>query len=275
MNVPLIGISTYDDPATWGSWTNQPAVLVQRKYVEFVQRAGATAVLLPPADGASAAALVARLDGLVLAGGADVDPARYGQRPGPHTQAPAPTRDEWESALVRAALAADLPLLAICRGMQVLNVVLGGTLVQHLPDVVGHEDHSPMPGAFGRHDVLPVPDTRVAAVLGTGKLDVPTYHHQAVDRLGDGLLVSAHAADGVVEAVEHPASRFLLAVQWHPEQGEDPRLAEALVAAARTGRAAAADAAGAPAEATSGPAATAPTGAPATDTRLDAATAFA
>jgi putative glutamine amidotransferase len=237
MSRPLIGITTYLAPASWGVWRDQPAALLPLRYVELVQRSGATAVLLPPDDAPSAAAeTVARIDGLVVSGGPDVDPARYGQAHGPHTQSPAVERDAWESALVRAARAAGLPLLGICRGMQLLNVVLGGDLVQHLPDRVGHEDHSPEPGRYSHHPVVPVPGTALAAVLGEDKVDVPTYHHQAVDRIAPGLRASAHAFDGTVEAVEAEDGPFLLGVQWHPEQGSDLRLTKALVQAAGSGK---------------------------------------
>lgn len=145
-----------------------------------------------------------------------------------------PERDVWESALLRAALAAGMPLLGICRGMQVLNVVCGGTLVQHLPDVVCPDVHAGSPGRYGEHKVRPVPGTLLGGLLPESELTVPTFHHQAVDRLGDGLRVSAHAPDGTVEALEGPG--FTLGVQWHPEQGEDLRVMQALVRAATAAR---------------------------------------
>jgi putative glutamine amidotransferase len=228
--VPLIGISTYlEDSVRWGVW-DRPAALLPDGYHRAVQRAGGLAALLPP-DGApgAARAAVARLDGLVVAGGPDVDPARYGAARDPRTGPPAPERDAWEAALVAAALELGVPLLGVCRGLQVLNVVRGGTLVQHL------DGHGGPPGVFGEHEVRPVPGTRLAGMLGAGPLSVPTYHHQAVAALGDGLAVAAHAADGTVEAVEMPGCPFVLAVQWHPEAGRDPALFAALVEAAGGG----------------------------------------
>ncbi|MET7797604.1 gamma-glutamyl-gamma-aminobutyrate hydrolase family protein, partial [Streptomyces decoyicus] len=165
---------------------------------------------------------------LVLGGGgADVEPARYGAEPHPRTGPPALDRDAWELALIEAALTGGVPLLGICRGLQLLNVVLGGTLVQHL------DGHAGAPGVFDRHDIKPVPGTLLGRTLPE-PVSVPTYHHQAVDRLGRGLLASAYAEDGTIEALELPgAYGFTLAVQWHPEAGDDTRVMEALVAAAR------------------------------------------
>ncbi|WP_411129822.1 gamma-glutamyl-gamma-aminobutyrate hydrolase family protein [Streptomyces sp. x-19] len=223
---PLIGISTYQEEARWGAWA-LPAALVPAGYPRLVRRAGGLAALLPPGDPETAAATVARLDGLVIAGGADIAPARYGAQPHPRTGPPALDRDAWELALIEAALAARVPLLGICRGLQLLNVALGGTLVQHL------DGHAGPPGVFGRHEVTSVPGTLLAATLPE-PVAVPTYHHQAVDRLGNGLIVSAYAEDGTIEAVELPGAPALtLAVQWHPEAGEDTRVMDALVAAAR------------------------------------------
>ncbi|MFG2737104.1 gamma-glutamyl-gamma-aminobutyrate hydrolase family protein [Streptomyces carpaticus] len=227
---PLIGISTYLEPAArWRDW-DLPAALLPAGYHRQVQRAGALAVLLPPdpSPGAAAAA-VARLDGLVIAGGPDVAPERYGAARDPRTGPPDPDRDHWELSLIEAAEARRLPLLGICRGMQLLNVARGGTLLQHLDHHAGD-----VPGRFGSHGIDPVPGTRLAAILD-GPLAVPTYHHQAVDRIGTGLTVCAHAPDGTVEAVEDPAAAFTLAVQWHPEMADDTRLMAALVRAAGGG----------------------------------------
>ncbi|RAG85662.1 gamma-glutamyl-gamma-aminobutyrate hydrolase family protein [Streptacidiphilus pinicola] len=234
---PLIGVSTYVAPATWSVWHDAPAELLPRQYSELVRAGGGLAALLPPDERVNAAdEVVARLDGLVVAGGPDVAPARYHAVGGPHTQTPdadSLARDAWELALIHAALAQRVPLLGICRGMQLLNVALGGTLTQHLPDLLGgSKEHSPVPGVYGRHVVTAVPGTRTAEILGIEKLDVPTYHHQSLNRVGEGLRVSAHALDGTVEAVETTDdTRFVLGVQWHPEQGDDPRLTRALVAA--------------------------------------------
>ncbi|WP_165989499.1 gamma-glutamyl-gamma-aminobutyrate hydrolase family protein [Streptomyces sp. YIM 98790] len=226
---PLIGISTYlEDQARWGVW-ELPAALLPAGYHRLVQRSGGLAALLPPdpAPGAAAAA-VTRLDGLVVAGGPDVDPARYGAGPGPRTGPPARRRDTWELALIGAALARRLPLLGICRGMQLLNVSRGGTLVQHL------DGHRGPAGRFASHPVTPVPGTLLGSLLGDAAVTVPAYHHQAVDRTGDGLTVSARAEDGTVEGLELPVDThgFALGVQWHPEMGDDLRLTEALVRAA-------------------------------------------
>ncbi|MFF0222394.1 gamma-glutamyl-gamma-aminobutyrate hydrolase family protein [Streptomyces sp. NPDC004629] len=223
---PLIGISTYlESGARWGVWQLE-AALLPAGYPRLMQRAGGLAAMLPPDGPEQAAATVARLDALVIAGGPDVEPVRYGAVTDPRTGPPARARDAWELALIDAALAADVPLLGICRGMQLLNVALGGTLVQHL------DGHAEVPGVFGRHPVKPVPGTRYAGIVPE-ETSVPTFHHQAVDRLGSGLVASAHATDGTVEAIEPPGpGRWVLGVQWHPEMGEDLRVMRALVAAA-------------------------------------------
>ncbi|MEU6887090.1 gamma-glutamyl-gamma-aminobutyrate hydrolase family protein [Streptomyces viridosporus] len=222
---PLIGISTYEESdVRWGVW-RLDAVLLPAGYPRLVRRAGGLAALLPPDAPEHAAAAVARLDGLVIAGGPDVEPARYGVEPDPRTGPPARARDAWELALIEAALERGLPLLGICRGMQLLNVALGGTLVQHV------DGHAEVPGVFGRHPVKPVPGTRYAGLVPE-EASVPAFHHQAVDRLGGGLVPSAHAEDGTVEAVELPAAPWVLGVQWHPEMGDDVRVMRALVEAA-------------------------------------------
>ncbi|WP_306190234.1 gamma-glutamyl-gamma-aminobutyrate hydrolase family protein [Streptomyces sp. MK5] len=223
---PLIGISTYlEAGARWGVW-ELDAALLPAGYPRLVQRAGGLAAMLPPDVPERAASAVARLDGLVIAGGPDVEPVRYGAEPDPRTGPPARVRDAWELALIEAALSARVPLLGICRGMQLLNVALGGTLVQHL------DGHAEVVGVFGDHPVTPVPGTRYAAAVPE-ETTVPTYHHQAVDRLGKGLIASAHAPDGTVEAIE-PAStgHWVLGVQWHPEMGDDPRVVRHLIDAA-------------------------------------------
>ncbi|MDX3096828.1 gamma-glutamyl-gamma-aminobutyrate hydrolase family protein [Streptomyces sp. ME19-03-3] len=223
---PLIGVSTYwVTSARWGGW-DLPAALLPAGYPLLVQRSGGLAALLPPDDPAHVAEAVARLDGLVISGGPDVEPARYGAEPDPRTGPPGRERDAWELALVDAALAAGLPLLGICRGMQLLNVALGGTLTQHVDGHLG-----PAVGVFGGHTVKPVPGTRYAAAVPEA-VTVPTYHHQAVDCLGHGLVVGAHAEDGTPEAVELPGDRFVLGVQWHPEMDEDERVMRALITAA-------------------------------------------
>ncbi|MFJ9324018.1 gamma-glutamyl-gamma-aminobutyrate hydrolase family protein [Streptomyces globisporus] len=223
---PVIGISTYQDPARWGVW-EMPAVLLPAAYPRLVRAAGGLAVLLPPDDAEGAARdTVAALDGLVIAGGADVEPARYGAAADPRTGPPARERDAWELELIRAAIDQQVPLLGICRGMQLLNVARGGTLIQHL------EDHTGGLGVFGSHPVIPVTGTAYADAVPETAM-VPAYHHQAVDRLGAGLVASAHAPDGTVEALELPdRTSLVLGVQWHPEMGQDTRVMAALVRAA-------------------------------------------
>ncbi|WVG07391.1 gamma-glutamyl-gamma-aminobutyrate hydrolase family protein [Streptomyces iakyrus] len=225
----MIGVSTYlESGARWGVWELE-AALLPVGYPRLVQRAGGLAAMLPPDDPERAAEAVARLDGLVIAGGPDVEPVRYGAEREERTGPPAPDRDAWELALIDAALAAGVPLLGICRGMQLLNVALGGTLVQHI------DGHAEVVGVFGGHAVKPVPGSLYAGVVPEETF-VPTYHHQAVDRLGEGLIPSAYAADGTVEAVELPSADWVLGVQWHPEMGEDVRVMRALVEAASTGK---------------------------------------
>jgi len=237
---PLVGVTTYHAVASWGPW-DRMADVVPSTYTDCVARAGATPVLLPPAPGEDdadrqhgAAAVVRALDALVLVGGGDVDPASYGQAPHPATGGVDPGRDASELALLGAALGADVPVLAICRGMQILNVLLGGSLVQHVPDEVRHSGHQPGPGCIAPVDVAIEAGTTLAKILG-GEATVSCSHHQAVDRLGPGLVVAARAADGTVEAVELPSKRFVLGVQWHPEEDGDLRLFEALVDAALVG----------------------------------------
>lgn len=235
MTRPLIGITCYVEPATRGDWKDVPSVVLPHDYVIKVRDAGGTPVVIPPwteVDDDTAGEIVSRLDGLVIAGGADVDPRRYGAAElDPHVQDPRPDRDAMEIALARAAADADLPLLGICRGMQVMAVAAGGVLEQHVPDRVGHLDHSPGVAVYGHHEVATVAGTRLADLLGE-VTDVPSYHHQSV-LTHPGFEPSAWASDGTLEAMEDPAARFRLGVQWHPEVGDDPRLFEALAAAAR------------------------------------------
>lgn len=224
---PLIGITTYVERARFGVW-DTPAALLPRGYVDGVANAGGTPVLLPPA-GTWTVDHLSRVDGLLVAGGADVDPARYGAAREPATGPARPDRDGSECGLIELALLTGTPLLGVCRGMQLLNVVLGGTLHQHLPDEIGTTDHLPVPGTFGRIGVEVAPGSRLAGIVGP-RARVHCHHHQAVDRLGDGLVPVAWAGDGVVEAVELPGETFRVGVQWHPEEdGMDRRLFEALV----------------------------------------------
>lgn len=232
---PLIGITAYSELARWGVW-ELAATLIPQNYVDRVAAAGGVPVLLPPVPGVVAA--VARLDGLIISGGPDVEPGRYGEEAGPKTTVVRPDRDEAELALFRAALEAGKPVLGICRGMQVMNVSLGGTLIQHLPDVVGHEGHSPTPGAMGEHTVTVGASSCLAGIVGPGPAAVPTHHHQGIGKLGTGLVPTAWAEDGTIEAfeidpAEHP---FAVAVQWHPEASTEPSLFRALVAAAGDAR---------------------------------------
>lgn len=227
---PLIGLTTYREDAAWGVW-HQRADLLPALYAAAVEATGGVPVLLPPAGRAGAAdAVVHRLDGLVLSGGADVDPSRYGEPPHARTAGWRPDRDAWEAALLDAAEAAGLPVLGVCRGMQVLAVHAGGTLDQHLPDLVAHERHSPAGDGFGTIDVETAPGTRVAALLGE-RLTVNCHHHQSV-RTHPGFAAAAHAADGALEAIEAPGERFCVGVQWHPETAADIGLLAGLVRAA-------------------------------------------
>jgi gamma-glutamyl-gamma-aminobutyrate hydrolase PuuD len=230
--VPVIGVSSYAERAVWGVWDSD-AVVLPRTYVTSVTGAGGAAVVLPPVPGIEL--VVPRLDGLVLSGGSDIDPARYGAARDAHAQPPVHDRDDAEAALLTAALDAGVPVLGICRGMQIINVCRGGSLLQHLPAVVGHTDHSPSPAGFGRHEVRVEAGSRLAHLLGrSGPVVVPTNHHQAVERVGRGLVATAWATDGTIEAVEDPRAAFLVGVQWHPEAGDDHAIFAALVAAARS-----------------------------------------
>ena len=230
MAAPVIGLTTYRELAAWGVW-QQRADVLPAQYAAAVEETGGIPLLLPPVDQEGAAdSVVARLDGLVISGGADVDPARYGAEPHPRTAAWRVDRDAWEVALLDAAEAAGLPVLGVCRGMQVMAVHAGGALDQHTPDLVGHEQHSPGGDEFGRIEVTTVPATRVAGLVGDA-LSVNCHHHQSV-REHPGYVASAHAADGTLEAMERPGDRFCLAVQWHPETAADVGLLAGLVRAA-------------------------------------------
>ena len=235
MAKPVIGITTYLTTAKWGHW-DEEAALIPAAYVDAVERAGGRALLVPPSDDGVEETLDA-VDGIVFSGGADLDPELYDQEPHATTAGVQPERDRAELALLRAALARDTPVLAVCRGSQILNVARAGDLVQHLPEVVGDDTHIQTPGTFADHDVSLETGTRLAALLGA-HLSVKSHHHQGFGRVGEGLRVSAYAEDGTIEAVEAPEQRFALGVLWHPEAGEDMRLFEELVREAREYRAA-------------------------------------
>ena len=226
MTRPVIGITTNFTHARWSYW-ELDAALVPASYVLAIERAGGRPLLVPPSlEGVEET--LAAIDGLLFTGGADLDPELYGQEPHDATFGVAIERDRAELMLLEQALARDMPVLAVCRGSQILNVVRGGDLVQHLPDVVGNERHKETPGTFGEHDVEIETGTRLATLLGD-RAAVKSHHHQGLGRIGDGLHVSAHADDGTVEAVEDPARRFAVGVLWHPEAGEDMQLFEELV----------------------------------------------
>ena len=223
---PRIGITTYLEPATWGIWQRE-AALVPRVYLEAVVAAGGVPLLLPPVG--TDPSVLEVLDGLVIAGGCDVDPGSYRASPHPETVDTRPGRDDHEAVLIRAALDRDLPLLAICRGLQMLNVTLGGTLHQHLPDVVAHDAHRPSPAVFGTTEVKTEPGTLTAQILGE-RADGSCYHHQALDVIAPGLKITARADDGTIEAAEVEGHTFALGIQWHPEENpEDLRLFTALI----------------------------------------------
>ncbi len=236
MTRPVIGICTALERARWGLW-DQDAVLLARSYVEAVQRAGGLVLMVPPDARLleDPDEVLDLLDGLVLAGGADIDPASYGARAHPETVDTVPERDRFEIALVRAAIERDLPVLGICRGIQLINVAYGGTLLQHLPERFGHHEHLRVAGTFdgADHDVDLVEGSLAARAAGETHHATKSHHHQGVDRLGEGLLISGRSAmDGLPEAIEMPDLRFVLGVQWHPEADDTSHVVGALVAEA-------------------------------------------
>ncbi len=231
MGRPIIGITGELEAARWGSWIRE-AVVSPVSYARAVERAGGTPVILPPVPASSVPVLIAGLSGLVLTGGRDVDPSLYDQAPHEQTDIPDHRRDRFELILTRAAIDADLPFLAIGRGMHILNVARGGTLTQHLPDRIGNESHKPDPVKMTTHDLKITAASKLGRVLGE-TAHVPAAHHQAVDRIGNGLLTVAWTPDQVVEALEVQGHRWGLGVQWNPEDGDDPRLLENLVTVAK------------------------------------------
>ena len=227
---PVIGITAYAEQARWGAW-DLPAALIPLMYVRKVEEAGGRPLLVPPSELGVEETLDA-LDGLILSGGADLDPDVYGAEPHPETTGTRPDRDAAELALLSAALERDMPVLAICRGSQVMNVARGGDLVQHLPEVVGGQQHKETPGVFADHDVTVEPGTRLGSLLGE-RTPVKSHHHQGFGRVGEGLRPVAWAEDGTLEAIEDPDRQFAVGVLWHPEAGADDALFRALVEQAR------------------------------------------
>jgi putative glutamine amidotransferase len=225
---PIVGITTYLTRAQWGAW-DMDAALVPATYVAAVVRAGGVPLLVPP--GAPLEETLGVVDALVFSGGSDLDPSFYGAADHPETRGVVRERDEFELGLMRAALERDVPLLAICRGSQVMNVARGGGIEQHLPDVLGHAEHRETPGVFSSHPVSVIGETRLASIVG-GTSEVKSHHHQGFGVLGAGLREAARADDGTLEAVEDPEHRFAVGVLWHPEEGDDLALFEALVAEA-------------------------------------------
>ncbi|HSS74702.1 MAG TPA: gamma-glutamyl-gamma-aminobutyrate hydrolase family protein [Gaiellaceae bacterium] len=223
---PVIGITTYVEPASWGQW-NLLAALIPYSYVRGVEEAGGRALLVPPSDDGIEETLDA-LDGVLFTGGSDLDPALYGADAHERTTGVRAERDSAELALLQAALARDMPVLAICRGSQVLNVARGGDLDQHLPDALGHEGHKERLGEFSDHEVGVESGSRLGGIVGE-RVAVKSSHHQGFGRIGEGLITTARADDGTIEALEDPSRRFALGVLWHPEEGEDAALFKALV----------------------------------------------
>jgi putative glutamine amidotransferase len=231
MSRPLIGISCYVEPASWGAWSDVPAALIPYKYVTKVEESGGVAVVIPPrldADEVWAAELLSRMDGLILAGGVDVEPARYGEQPHASVQSAREDRDVAELSLATVSGELELPVLGICRGMQVMAVAAGGSLEQHVPDRVGHDRHAPGPATYGEHPIRIDPDSRLAEILGPS-VDMPSYHHQSVVTHPGYRATAWDPDDETLEAMEDPAAPFRLAVQGHPEVSDDIRLFRALI----------------------------------------------
>jgi putative glutamine amidotransferase len=232
MAAPVIGITSYLERASSGVWDTQ-AVFLPWAYAAPVVAAGGAIVVLPPQAPASdvVAGVLAGLDGLYLAGGYDVDPAHFGARPHAQTDAPRRDRDAWEIALFNGACALGLPVLGVCRGAQVINVARGGSLIQHLPDVVGHTGYQGGDAVYRRVGVAVDAGSKLATLHPLDR-DVPVYHHQAIDVLGDGLTVTARSREGIIEAVEDPSLQFCVAVQWHPERDDLTQIWDGFIAAA-------------------------------------------
>jgi putative glutamine amidotransferase len=230
---PTVGITTATEKVSYGPWEGVPAVMSPVRYVRAVQRAGGRALLLPPdpEDARDPDEVIDLIDALLLTGGAgDLDPALYGQDPHPKTGPVHEERDAYELALARAVLEREVPTLGVCRGMQVLNLAYGGTIEQHVPDVLGHEEHRHTPGTFADHEVRLEPGSLAARAAGTELTAVKSHHHQGVGEIGDGLRVTGWSStDDLVEALEDPGRKFVLGVLWHPEEDEKSQLIRALV----------------------------------------------
>ena len=229
---PTVGITAATESVSYGVWKDMPAYISPASYVRAVQRAGGRPVLLPPdeRDARDPENLLDLLDALILTGGAgDLDPDLYGQKPHPETGPVQQERDAYELALVRAAIGRRMPTLGICRGMHVLNVAYGGGLEQHLPDVVGHEEHRHTPGTFADHEVVLEAGSLAARAAGSERTPVKSHHHQGIREVGEGLVVTGRSEDDAVEAIEDPSCPFVLGVLWHPEEDEKSQLIQALV----------------------------------------------
>ena len=224
MKQPVIGLTSYLEPAKWGAW-DLPAALIPWNYVNKLQVAGASVVLLPP--DANNHEAISRLDGLVMAGGADIEPSRYGAAHQEGTDKPRVERDASELGLYRAAREANIPVFGICRGLQIMAVAHGGSLHQHLPDVVGNTLHRDAPGTFNDHGATFTPGSLIADIVGATEVTVNSSHHQAVDSPGD-LTITGYAEDGTIEVCEDPSAEFVLGVQWHPEFSDDEQVSENL-----------------------------------------------
>ena len=229
---PTVGVTAATERVSYGAWNEIAAIISPESYVRAVQRAGGRPVLLPPdpRDTEDPEGVLDLLDALIVTGGAgDLDPALYGQEPHPETGPVQRERDAYELALVRAAIERGMPTLGICRGMQVLNVAYGGGIEQHLPDVLGHDEHRHTPGTFADHEVRLKEGSLAARAVGAERSPVKSHHHQGVREVGDGLLVSGWAEDQAIEAIEDPSCPFVLGVLWHPEEDEKSQLIQALI----------------------------------------------
>ena len=229
---PTVGVTAATERVSYGAWKEMLAVISPVGYVRAVQRAGGRPVLLAPdpEDTEDPGSLLDLLDALIVTGGAgDLDPALYRQDPHPQTGPGQEERDAYELALVRAAIERQMPVLGICRGMQILNVAYGGGIEQHLPDVLGHERHRHTPGTFADHDVDLEPGSLAARAAGSERTPAKSHHHQGVREIGAGLAVTGWSEDGAVEAIEDPSCPFVLGVLWHPEEDEKSRIIQTLV----------------------------------------------